>query len=86
MRIFPQKVSHFGRIYKASRQKVLRKPKDIKPQYPGHLIALDTIEKIINGNRRYIIAFEDIYTRFSFAWATKSHASKAAEEFFERLD
>ena len=62
---------------------MLRKPKDIKPQYPGHLIALDTIEKIINGNRRYIIAFEDIYTRFSFAWATKSHASKAAEEFFD---
>ena len=82
MRIFPQKISHFGRIYKANRQKVLRKPKDLKPQYPGHLIALDTIEKIVNGNRRYVITFEDIYTRFSFAWATKSHASKAAEEFF----
>jgi len=83
MRIFPQKVSHFGRIYKSNRQKVLRKPKDLKPQYPGHLIALDTIEKIINGNRRYVVTFEDIYTRFSFAWATKSHASKAAEEFFD---
>lgn len=82
MRIFPQKISYFGRIYKANRQKVLRKPKDLKPLYPGHLIALDTIEKIINGNRRYVITFEDIYTRFSFAWATKSHASKAAEEFF----
>lgn len=84
MRIFPQKVSHFGRIKKANRQKVLRKPKEgLKPQYPGHLIALDTIEKFINGTRRYVITFEDIYTRFSFAWATKSHASKAAEEFFE---
>ena len=29
-----------------------------------------------------MITFEDIYTRFSFAWGTKSHASKAAEEFF----
>ena len=83
MRIFPQKVSHFGRIYKANRQKVLRKPKEgLKPEYPGHLIALDTIEKVIHGNRRYVITFEDIFTRFSFAWATKSHASKAAEEFF----
>jgi len=82
MRIFPQKISHFGKIKKANRQKVLRKPKDLKPLYPGHLIALDTIEKIISGNRRYVITFEDIYTRFSFAWATKSHASKAAEEFF----
>ena len=83
MRIFPKKISHFGKIKKANRQKVLRKPKDLKPEYPGHLVALDTIEKRINGNRRYIITFEDIYTRFSFAWATRSHASKAAEEFFE---
>jgi len=83
MRLFPKKISHFGKIKKANRQKVLRKPKDLKPEYPGHLIALDTIERIVNGNRRYIITFEDIYTRFSFAWASKSHASKAAEEFFE---
>jgi len=82
MRIFPKKVSHFGKISPIKRQKVLRKPKDLKPEYPGHLIALDTIEKIVSGNRRYVITFEDIYTRFSFAWSTKSHASKAAEEFF----
>jgi len=83
MRIFPQKVSHFGKIKKANRKKVLRKPKDLKPEYPGHLVALDTIEKFIDGTRRYVITFEDIYTRFAFAWATSSHASKAAEEFFE---
>ncbi|KAF0147911.1 MAG: hypothetical protein FD188_3518, partial [Ignavibacteria bacterium] len=83
MRIFPQKISHFGKIKKQKRQKVLRKPKDLKPEYPGHLVALDTIEKIINGCRRYVITFEDIQTRFSFAWSTKSHASKAAEEFFK---
>lgn len=82
MRIFPQKVSHFGRIKKQNRQKVLRKPKGIQPEYPGNLVALDTIEKFINGTRRYVITFEDIYTRFAFAWATKSHASLAAEEFF----
>lgn len=83
MRIFPKRISHFGKIKAVRRQKVLRKPKDFNPKYPGHLIALDTIEKIVHGCRRYIITFEDIYTRFSFAWATKSHASKAAEEFFE---
>ena len=82
MRIFPQKISRFGKIKKANRQKVLRKPKGVKPEYPGHLIALDTIEKFINGTRRYVITFEDIYTRFAFAWATKSRASLAAEEFF----
>lgn len=83
MRIFPQKVSHFGKIKKVNRQKVLRKPKHLKPTFPGHLVALDTIEKRINGCKRYVITFEDIYTRFSFAWSTKSHASKAAQEFFD---
>jgi transposase InsO family protein len=83
LRVFPQKVSHFGKIKKAHRQKVLRKPKDFKALYPGHLVALDTVERFIQGCRRYVITFEDIYTRFSFAWATKSHASLAAREFFQ---
>lgn len=83
LRTFPQKVSHFGKIKKINRQKVLRKPKDFVPQYAGHLVALDTIEKFVNGCRRYVITFEDIYTRFSFAWATSSHASLAAKEFFD---
>ena len=33
-------------------------------------------------SRRYVITFEDIHSRFAFAWATSSHASKAAEDFF----
>jgi transposase InsO family protein len=65
-----------------NRQKVLRKPKDLRPEYPGQLVALDTIERFVDGCRRYIITFEDIYTRFSFAWGTESHASLAAAEFF----
>jgi len=42
LRTFPKKVSHFGKVKIANRQKVLRKPKDFRPEYPGHLIALDT--------------------------------------------
>lgn len=61
MRIFPQKISYFGRIKKTNRHKVLRRPEGIEPEYPGHLIALDTVEKFINGTRRYVITFEDIY-------------------------
>lgn len=45
LRTFPQKVSHFGKIKKINRQKVLRKPKDFKVLHPGHTLALDTIEK-----------------------------------------
>jgi len=82
LRIFPQKVSHFGKIKKANRQKVLRKPKDFRATHPGHCVALDTVERFIHGCRRYVITFEDLYSRFGFAWSTTSHASKAAEEFF----
>ena len=49
LRVFPQKVSHFGKIRKANRQKVLRKPKDFKATHPGHCVALDTVERFIQG-------------------------------------
>lgn len=83
LRRAPQKVSHSGKVKKTNRQKVLRKPKDFKAKYPGHLVALDTIERFVHGMRRYVITFEDIHARFGFAWATKSHASLAAKEFFD---
>ena len=82
LRVFPQKITFKGRIVKVNRQKVLRKPKDLKAEYPGHVVALDTIERFVHGTRRYLITFEDIHTRSGFAWATTSHASKAAAEFF----
>ena len=82
MRTYPQKITGTGRVKAYKRRKVLRKPKDIQAREPGHLVALDTVEIIIHGSRRYIITCEDIYSRFAFACATTSHASKAAEEFF----
>lgn len=82
MRTTPTKITGTGRVKPYKRQKVLRKPKDIKIEAPGALVALDTVEIIIHGSRRYIITCEDIFSRFSFAFATTSHASKAAEEFF----
>lgn len=83
LRTFPRKVYHNGRIAPLRRKKVLRKPKDFKARYEGHLVALDTVERFVHGLRRYVITFEDIHTRFSFAWGTTSHASLAAKEFFE---
>ena len=83
LRILPQKIYHNGRVKPIKRAKVVRKPRDLRAEYPGHVVALDTIERFVHGCRRYIITFEDIYTRFSFAWSTKSHASLAAKEFFD---
>lgn len=60
LRMFPQKITHAGKILPAKRKKVLRKPKNFRAVYPGHLVALDTIERFVQGYRRYIITFEDI--------------------------
>lgn len=81
LRIYPQKTT-WGKMRPAKRRKVLRKPKNLVVEYPGHVVALDTVERFVEGCRRYVITFEDIYTRFAFAWATTSHASQAAKEFF----
>ncbi len=83
LRIFPQKVSHFGKIKAKKRTKVLRKPQYFKATHPGHCGGFDTIEKFIHGCRRYVITFTDLHSRFTFAWSTTSHASKAAQEFFD---
>lgn len=82
LRTFPQKVSHFGKIKKVNRQNILRKPKDLVPKYPGHVIALDTIEKQRNGRRMYILTAIDIFSRTTFSIATKSHSSKTFAHFF----
>ena len=85
LRLFPQKITGTGRVVKVNRRKVPRKPKDFQAQYPGHCIGLDTVEKFLNGRRRYLITAEDLFGRFSFAWGASSHASLAAREFFERF-
>jgi len=67
---------------RVNRQKVLRKPKDLMLAYPGHVMALDTIEKQRNGRRMYILTAIDIYTRITFSIATRSHSSKTFTHFF----
>ena len=83
LRRFPIKVRHNGQIVPRKRIKRLRKPAHFIATHPGHCVALDTVEKIIHGSRRYVITFTDLASRFSLAWATSSHASMAAKEFFD---
>jgi hypothetical protein len=82
LRTSPQKVTHFGKVKRVDRKKVLRKPKDLIPAYPGHVMALDTIEKQRNGRRMYLLTAIDIYSRTTFEIATKSHSSKTFAHFF----
>jgi len=70
------------RIERKKRTPKGRKPKGYKASAPGECGAFDTVEYFLDGIRRYVITFTDHYSRFSFAWATQSHASLAAREFF----
>jgi transposase InsO family protein len=81
LRVSPQKLGHNGKTLKANRKKVLRKPKDFRAMYPGHCIALDTIEKQQNGVRMYVLVAEDLYSRIGFACASKSHSSETMAHF-----
>jgi transposase InsO family protein len=82
LRTAPKKVTGTGRVVAVKRHKALRKPKDFKALYPGHCIALDTVEKQRNGKRMYIITAIDLFTRIAFAIGTRSHSSKTAAHFF----
>ena len=82
LRLVPLRITGTGRVKPLLRVPALRKPKGLVATYPGHVVALDTFEEHINGTRRYVITFIDLYTRFGFAFATSSHASLAAADFF----
>lgn len=85
MRTFPQKVRHDGTIMRKKRGQILRKPKKFKAEYPGHCIALDTIEIHLWGRRIYVITMVDLFSRFALAHVTTSHASQAARDFFQKI-
>lgn len=82
MRLCPVRVRRDGRLIPRTRVRPLRKPAHFVATHPGHCGAFDTIERFIEGHRRYIITFTDLYSRFGLAWATTSHASQAARGFF----
>ena len=85
LRTFPQKVRHNGKIVPVKKTPVIRKPKDFLALYPGHCVAMDTIELRWLGTRYYLITLIDLHSRIAFAWATKSHASLAATELESNL-
>jgi transposase InsO family protein len=82
MRFASVRINPKGKTIIRKKSFKVHKPKGFKAKYPGHCGAFDTIEKFIEGYRRYVITFIDIYSRFSFSWATVSHASEAAKRFF----
>ena len=62
-----------------------RKPKGYVPFRPGECLALDTIEKIIQGSRRYLVTAVDVHSRFAMAFATSRHGSQEAAHVFRAI-
>ena len=82
MRSRPVRLGPKGQRIEIKKSSRGRKPKGYKASAPGECGAFDTVEYFLDGIRRYVITFTDHYSRFAFAWATQSHASLAAREFF----
>ena len=59
--------------------------KGYKPKQPGDLIQLDTICYQFNGSKRYILTAIDVFTRYTWSYATTSHSSLEAERFLNKI-
>lgn len=65
------------------RQKIRRK--NYQPAKAGDLLQIDTIEKFINGVRRYIITAIDLKSDFAFAYGYPAASSLNTKDFFKKL-
>ena len=83
MRSHPSGLNLHKKVRK--QQMVKRKPKGFVAKYPGHCVALDTIERRDGSKKRYILIFTDVYSRFAFAWALERHSAKNAKVFLEQV-
>jgi transposase InsO family protein len=68
MRHTPTRLDTRGRHRPLKRHPKPRKPKGVRPA-PFELLACDTIERIRDGLRRYLVTFIDPASDFAFAWA-----------------
>ena len=71
MRIFPYRIDNKGRVKKKTKETKNRKPKGLNTK-PMKMWAVDTIERVSQGIRRYIMTMIDPSTRVAFAVAIPS--------------
>ena len=80
-----QKVSHFGKTKTIKKKPKLRKPDNLKVNYPGELVEIDTVVRFTNSLKRYIVTAVDTYGRPAFAWCYSRPTSDNARDFFQKL-
>ena len=85
MRITPYRIDRNGKVKPKKKRKFKnRKPKNLKSK-PMHLWAVDTIQKVSNGIKRYIMTLVDPNSRISFAVALPSKHSRHTAKVLEAL-
>ena len=84
MRLFPHRINSKGKLKSKKREFKNRKPKDLKTD-PMHLWAVDTIQRINTGVRRYIMTMIDPNSRIAFAVAIPSKHTKYTAKVLEAL-
>ena len=84
MRIIPYRIDRNGKAKPKKRKFKNRKPKNLKSK-PMHLWAVDTIQKVSNGIRRYIMTLVDPNSRIAFAVAMPTKHTKHTAKVLEAL-
>jgi transposase InsO family protein len=84
MRLFSQRIDSKGRIKLKKKVVKNRKPKGLKAA-PMHLWAVDTIQRVTAGMRRYIMTMIDPNTRIAFAVAIPTKHTKHTAKVLEAL-
>ena len=84
MRIIPYKIDRNGKVKSKKRKFKNRKPKNLKTK-PMHLWAVDTIQKVSDGIRRYIMTMVDPNSRIAFAVAIPTKHTKYTAKVLEAL-
>ena len=86
MRLFPQRIDSKGRVKLKKKKIKNRKPKGLKAE-PMHLWAVDTIQRVTAGMRRYIMTMIDPNSRIAFAVAIPTkHTTHTAKVLAALID
>ena len=86
MRMFPYRINFQGKVKPKKRELKTRKPKGLKTK-PMHMWAVDTIQRVSLGIKRYIMTMIDPSSRIAFAVAIPSkHTQHTAKVLSALID
>lgn len=82
----PVRLSLYARSGRLHERKPPKKRKKLRSKgHQGGLVKADTVVRFTNGIKRYVITAIDRESKFSFAYACKSHSSRATADFMATL-